>query len=377
MIYLFNSGYRLGYQINVLNTIFLPKGATNEYRYRYTGDGAIHIAPDSYNELLGTQVGTEIVVIFIDRFASGGYFFHPIRKGTLVSISPEEPRLFFRTQLFEYLYPKDPIDFNEAIKNRLAKLGLPQLTNADPMETGDGRYAIVSDSIFIDESKFLVGNAAYTQVTGNLQNANAFSTQDENGKTRQTIFVKSRILKDGKEHLPVLRNDIAVFNIAARERYSLALSYCFPVQKTDSTKSALIRTRFGENIQAVSLETKVATYEDRFEIPFAAIVNSVDQDDAIALEYFSLDSSVNLLTHDSAKIISVHIQEQKYFIAKWLGYLLLFAASGVLASLDQDRLSLLNLQLGEGWIVVLNILGFLIQGWIVYLAIRFSGRQLT
>ncbi len=42
MIYLFNSAFRALYRANVLNTLFLPEGYTNEYRYRVQVHGYRH-----------------------------------------------------------------------------------------------------------------------------------------------------------------------------------------------------------------------------------------------------------------------------------------------------------------------------------------------
>lgn len=71
MIYLFNSAYRALYTRNVLNTLFIPKGGTNEYRYRVRG-ATTHIAADSYGDFINATSGEAITIVFIDRFGNGG-----------------------------------------------------------------------------------------------------------------------------------------------------------------------------------------------------------------------------------------------------------------------------------------------------------------
>jgi len=82
MIYLFNSAYRPLYTRNILNTIFIPPGGINEYRYSVRGND-IHIAPGSCSEFKNAPAGIPIVIIFIDRFGRSGYEYHPLRKGRL------------------------------------------------------------------------------------------------------------------------------------------------------------------------------------------------------------------------------------------------------------------------------------------------------
>ena len=74
MILLFNTAYRLGYLKNVLRTIYLPEGAVNEYRYTIGVDQNI-----SSKQALQLQalIGDSVLICFGDRYAAGGYEFHP------------------------------------------------------------------------------------------------------------------------------------------------------------------------------------------------------------------------------------------------------------------------------------------------------------
>ena len=66
MLYLFNSAFRSLYLTNVMNTLFLPAGYTNEYRYRRKPDS--QIAP-GLMEYLGQHKRAEACVVFVICFS--------------------------------------------------------------------------------------------------------------------------------------------------------------------------------------------------------------------------------------------------------------------------------------------------------------------
>src|SRR5580704_7955048 len=114
MLYLFNSAFRPLYLKNVLNTLCLPAGCTNEYRYRHAGEPR-YVAPGLYSSLPKLKVGTECVVIFIDRFAEGGYSYHPLRLADYVLYRDENEYIHFRIRLGQFIYAKNSADFEQTL----------------------------------------------------------------------------------------------------------------------------------------------------------------------------------------------------------------------------------------------------------------------
>jgi hypothetical protein len=106
MIYLFNSAYRPRYVRNVLNTLYLPENCANEYRYRFTGDRP-NISAGFYSGLGNLKSGNECVVMFIDRYAEGGYEYHPLRKAKFLGYRVQADYVYFTVQLLDFIYPQN------------------------------------------------------------------------------------------------------------------------------------------------------------------------------------------------------------------------------------------------------------------------------
>src|ERR1017187_5979574 len=106
MLYLFNSAYRPLYTVNVLNTLTLPHGYVNEYRYKYSVKSK-YLSTALFSSL-GSLVSsnTDTVITFVDRFSDGGYTYHPLRKGRLVSWKQEGDQVFLRVSLADYVCSK-------------------------------------------------------------------------------------------------------------------------------------------------------------------------------------------------------------------------------------------------------------------------------
>src|SRR2546423_258254 len=98
MWYLFNSGFRSLYLENALRTLFLPPGATNEYRYKFRG-ARNQVASGTHERIKKARRGDPVAITFIDRYASGGYAYHPLRLATLVKVWEEDDYLYVRAQL--------------------------------------------------------------------------------------------------------------------------------------------------------------------------------------------------------------------------------------------------------------------------------------
>ena len=188
MLYLFNSGYRPLYVKNVLNTLFLPSGYTNEYRYRYKGDPR-HVPPAMYAQLATLEEDTKCAVCFIDRFAVPGYSYHPLRRGTYVSRREESEYVYIRVRLGDFVYPRNLNTFRQHIAQTLGTAGLPILTGSDPEGTNDGAYVIVGEDILGQTDDYLSGDGAWTTAVENLSETRALATTAD----QSPVFVRADI----------------------------------------------------------------------------------------------------------------------------------------------------------------------------------------
>jgi hypothetical protein len=350
MIYLFNSAYRRLYIRNVLNTLFLPPGSTNEYRYRVQGDGAIHIAPDSYNELRNTQVDHPIVIIFIDRFSTSGYSYHPLRIGKFVQTREEGDRLFFRVRLYDYIYPRDKQVFNTRIVDTLGPLGLPKLTNNDPSNTNDGYYAIKAGSIFSEDAHFVRGDDAWVSIIDQLCNTAAFSRAaelrrllpgDEGKEAHEFIFAKCSVIAKGTDDTelsPRLQNNESVFNIVRGRQHKLRLTYRYPTQLEDTMSEATIEAEFGENLRPTGgTRVSVNSYSNSVDLPFTTKRVIEDYEDGIRFQFKPTNENRALIAPDTRLL--VHIGESRLFWPQVIVGLLLFTVLGTIVGADFSDIS--------------------------------------
>src|ERR1700692_619398 len=130
MLYLFNSAFRPLYLKNVLNTLYLPAGRTKEYRSKYAGEPR-YIAPSLYSALPDLKPETECTVIFIDRFAAGGYSYHPIRLASYVLNRDENEYIHFRVRLSRFIYPRNLDAFKKDLLQELGPLGVPSIAKGN------------------------------------------------------------------------------------------------------------------------------------------------------------------------------------------------------------------------------------------------------
>src|ERR1700756_600717 len=104
MLYLFNSAYRPLYLRNVMNTLYLPKGYGNEYRYKFTAPFP-NISEDVRAAMSHLTKRSDCLVTFIDRYAPGGYQYHPLRRAKFLAYREEGQYAYFKVALQEFLSP--------------------------------------------------------------------------------------------------------------------------------------------------------------------------------------------------------------------------------------------------------------------------------
>ncbi len=228
MLYLFNSGYRPGYTTNVLNTLFLPSGLTNKYRYRID----INVDTSIANEI---KTGDETLITFIDRFAESGYAYYPLRLGKFFQSYSEAGQLFFVIILGECIYPKKINEFQDLIKTNLSSAGLPKVVNEDRNSDNDGKYALISPNLINAQSSFLREDEAWSACINDISKTTAFKPTASN----EYVFLKASIHSGrghGKGEELKIKESTEGFSLFTEESYILKLIYRYPMQNVDRNR---------------------------------------------------------------------------------------------------------------------------------------------
>jgi hypothetical protein len=219
MLYLLNSAFRPKYLTNILNTFFLESGCVNEYRY-----SQVNVDPQITNASspLSDKQG---IMVFIDRFHAGSFYFHPIRLLTCLEHESRADQVYFRCKLGDFVYPIDVDDFQKTLLSTLGNKGLPRLPALGPDSPAEGCFALLGQNVLVD-SQYRHGEEAWVQSAENIAKTNVFA-----GKS--VIFLRESIRTEGKkEHFvtPRLSGNTFYYPLRRGKRYTLQLYYRFPIQ---------------------------------------------------------------------------------------------------------------------------------------------------
>jgi len=380
MIYLFNSAYRALYTRNVLNTLFIPQGGTNEYRYTVQ----LSIAPDSYETLKNSPSGTPVVIVFIDRFAKTGYRYHPLRLATLVKPREDAGRLYFRVRLGDFVAPRDSEAFNRDIVKCLGSMGLPSLKDNDPYRMDDGYYAIEAGRLFARTPDFLWGEDGWRRTVDELRQTQAFggpvnfvaTSHKDDIEKKEFLFLRCDIRRkstDSRGILPRLRNDRAVFDLIRGARYEFLLSYCYPSQQDNPTHTGIIEGEFGENLRTFgSSAVNVDSSSNSVALPFATKRHLEDYEDGVTFKFRSNQSGYQLIGPDSR--LSFEFKESRLFWLQLGIVLLLFSLLTAFIGLDLSRISPLTASAAAKAVWPKFVAGFL-QAGVLFWMFRLVGKK--
>lgn len=368
MIYLFNSAYRSLYSRNILDTIFLPEGCTNEYRYKVQGD-VIHISPEIYSQLKNMKKDEPVAIIFIDRYHEGGYVYHPLRLGNLVACYEADARFYFKIQFKEYIYPIDQDSFHKNIIRSLGQYGIPKLTGNDPDHVDDGNYAIIAGSIF-DHNDYYSGDDAWQNIIRNLKDTSVFTDSEE----KKHIYLKYQVCTTKQSLInPKLRGDQAVFNLIRGERYELKTTYRFPFQNQDSQKLAKLVVDYSENIHLLgSKEINIDSPSNTVRIPFLVKKNIEFKEARFVFKYGTTLENEEIIAANVPILIS--IKESTGFW--WLIAFLLFLYTGTSVYIGTDFSTVSPLSLKNIFIHLWpKCLASFIQAIVLFFLFRIVGKK--
>lgn len=330
MLYLFNSSYESLYQQNLLKTLFLPYGSTNEYRYSYKTSQK-NISAELIDKLPKLK-GHNVIISYIDRRGIDGqghpaYKYYPIRKGILEKSSQDNDRVIFRVRLLDFIHPVDKQDFSDKMKNSLPHI--PVLTHNDWKEKDDGHYAIESDDI-LGDSEFNEGELAWIKCQDTVARTPAYTNSD----TRQFIFVRSELYtcKDDKAVRAKLGPDKNYYIPTVKgETYSLHISYAYPYRETHNQPTPYMKFETSNNISPVSeISMPLDSHSNRVEFKFEVKSDSPEKYAAVKFSIPSLEGIVEIIAPEVNLVF--HIKESWQFWTHALVALLVFTISGTIVA---------------------------------------------
>lgn len=189
MIYLFNSATRDEYHTNVLNTLHLPCGIDNEYRYSIGGE-------HQYVEetLLSFQTpGEDVMIIFIDRFSEKGFTYYPLRKGKFIKTEEKGSKIYFSVQLCDHYAVENLETFNLSFTEKFKDF-IPTIGDMDPLKDGPGYFAFKGDDISSDFPSLRdpwSKNVERISVTTAFKDSNAIFTKVDIEQNKRKVDTKS------------------------------------------------------------------------------------------------------------------------------------------------------------------------------------------
>jgi hypothetical protein len=335
MLYLFNSAYRVLYLRNVMNTLFIPVGGTNQYRYRFRGSSGdsdyININKLSYDELVTYARGSTVCIIFVDRFSPGGYTYHPLRLALFIKTSENNDYLHFHVQLDKFIYPRDSVTFNQDFRDHLHKFGVPKLTNNDPKSSNDGYYAVIADSLFSHTDDFFSSKDSWTHSVRALESCSAFTADSK----KEFVFVRCTLHDADKGSIvePYLLNNTAIYHLTKATKYKLDLPYRYPAQVTETSATATLECKLGDNLKALpDQEINIDSCNNNPPYYFTTKRYIEDNADAISFKFATNREGVEVIGTDAK--LEVRISESRWFWLQIAIAVLLFSILSVVIGAD-------------------------------------------
>ena len=374
MIYLFNSAHRPNYTRNVAKTLFLPEGCINEYRYRFRG-AKTNIDPTQVDEFLkfnNLRFNKEDVLIcFIDRFASSGYKYHSIRKGKLIKCYKEGDRFFFKVRLLDFISPNDNKVFESHIKN-IGKL--PKLTDNDPNNDNDGFYAIINNDITKRKGDYIFGSDAWDKITNDIMEAKAFKSTNE----QETVFARLSIKSNQwfkKNIQPIIKQDDQYFKIIKNHKYTLNFYYKYPNQVNNNSINLDLST--DNSIKIISAKCiLIDNYSNNSTIIISSIKNCEDKRGNLIFEFKSNQAinPNNLISPNYT--FSFKISEGLGFWVQILIATVLLGISEIIFSIDFSRINNMTLDVIISEITITKLIGTIIKTIALFWIFKLVGKKI-
>lgn len=356
MLVLFNTGYRVGYIDNVFRTLFLPEGATNEYRYRVGDDAQVSLADIAK---IKTQIGCPAVICFGDRYGSRDgkpeYIFYPLRRGEVVSVSEVGERLFVKVRLEEFVNAELPLDYSETLYRLASRDKFDLLKySGRPENDRDGRYVFPVED---EESLLQVlekGDRSWLATVQQLEGLETFKNKLKGAAIFARAYFESR-------RQPVVYSTVKKAQMAKLEKdddLRLVVNYYFPSQTADTTAGAVMKVSAPNGAQILASGThQLGMKESRIELPIVFEPSSDKR-------YFSFDVSFDRVVNGPAIIGSSEslllCATDSYWRQLMVAFAVLLYVVGSVVLVKQNPLG-----------------GALIQGGALIAMLKFAGKKVV
>jgi hypothetical protein len=262
----------------------------------------------------------DVMIIFIDRFADGGFKFYPLRKGTLVKINKKEAKVYFTVKLLEYYAVSDISSFNTRLKNVFAPT-IPKINpNGDPNIDGLGLFAFKGMDI---SKEFTVCDNPWTTIVEKLSDLNVFSEGF-------TIFTQAELCKANAND-----STIRCSELVKRKNYRVNLGYYFKEQDLNKNSYAEIELEDKER-SYFNLDSSRKIQNKRGRIPFEITVKKdVEQKyEDISFRLVSSSCKENRQVFIANAPIKVAIAGNKLFVLEIAFYVILITICSWLLNID-------------------------------------------
>jgi hypothetical protein len=281
MVLIFLSGAPLKtatklYVNNILNTLFLPTGSQNRYRFTCSGaDSNVDPQlPRCLREIAKRRWRKEhAMLVFVDRYAHGGYEFRPLRLGRLKNVSLDGDRLFCDVELNDYVVVKG--DFKQWLAKEASDKNYPHLIDADPDNTNDGYYVIHVPAKLKKSSIAAGGDQAWTEHVNALANTRRFQAPTDH----KFFFFRADVPRRRGGGKPFKARN-GLFRIPSNTKFESTLSYRWPfaaasipnaafkINRSEPLKGDLDRIQIASPGDAKVINYRTARYpqEDEMKI---------------------------------------------------------------------------------------------------------------
>lgn len=221
MIYLFNSGFYERHRVNVLDTMFLPDGARNRYRY-----GREHV-PAGVWEGKDSLCGKECTVVFLDREHRGAYEFVPIRRGRIFRATTANDLLVVDVALEGFIYPANLAAFQAAFMDAVTDQ-MPALAGSGEPDSRDGFYIVRGDDLSLCLED---GINAWANAVDDLASRPVFANDK-----KESVFVRAELTKEDVRMRPKSSSGpdgrwgrgVGIYTMNPGAQYGLSLTYRHP-----------------------------------------------------------------------------------------------------------------------------------------------------
>lgn len=358
-VFLFNSAYRPLYRTNVLNTLFLPHGMMNDYRYSISGP-VRHVSNDDRAVLLRSGRRANAVVIFVDRFGVGGYSYYPLRGGVVLDVFEEASRLFIRVKLTDYVAASDRARFEKELRELLPEL--PKLTGGDPEKKDDGNYAMLVRGASSKNLLSLLerGDSTWTETTKLLAGVRAF--QDP------TVFARLAVsgADDKRKLRAVLQGHTTGVPLQKGSTGRVRFTYRFPAS--------------GAEVHKIKIDATEGLYCAAEDVAIDSTSNSVDL--TVEARRYQEEQRGELRFYPPEKLelsnrpLVFHLREVRFFGLQVLVGVILFALTSVVIGVSAPPGETLGLSYFLNYGVGLKFLASVVQACVLLWLFRLFGRKL-